>query len=347
MMGEPINPNAILATIFETHGVAGETQGEWVVFPETGIRACARIHDGPSETIIQLDIRMEIWPGWDLVESCAGIGEDRNAAIFNGFEAFMANTLHVLLAAFFFPDRDDLATCERWTINGTPRKVTISGATFRGNAPSGDAVAWFPEFEAALKAAPLSEGDHWIRLFYAQDGGAPMSCEALLDNQTWPEMERAMEGFAWTPAEGYYSVRLFLVVQGGVGVGQACSVISRAADEVAALEALGVGARRAALLYGFIVLAFGRPILESLGVAASDKFLLQGPDGERSEGLLMDEPIFVEALAVARSRNQLSREQLKAISMQSCEVDALNEALNAGHRPEDLKATPPVLFLPE
>jgi hypothetical protein len=216
--------NVELAELFRTHGVTCEAYGEWLVFPQKEMRAQARIFDPPVTETIQLDVRLELWPGWFLVESFAGLGQDRAASIANAFEAFALASLPVLLSAFLLPHPLVEVNREEWLINGRPRILTLGKLLQRG--ADADPL-WFAEFEEIIKASALTEGTHWIRLYYAQHNRKPMSYEALLDNEPWPEIQRAMERFDWWTGDGFHSTRLFLVVQGGVGVGQACSVISR------------------------------------------------------------------------------------------------------------------------
>lgn len=76
-----------------------------------------------------------------------------------------------------------------------------------------------------------------------------------------------------------------------------------------------------------VPLAFGRQLLDGLVSAPST---YQAHDGEHA---FADDPLFVAARERAR---QASREELEAIAMRSSEVIAVNKALHAGSRPEDL-----------
>lgn len=340
-----INPNALLADLMSAHGVRSELHDDGVLFPDHGKRGYARLFE--REQGGQLDVGIEIAPGWLLLESFAGIGGDRGEALGDAFRAFAQGALHVILSAFFAGGGDGQVTREQWIIAGTPRLVTLGNVMFRGRQQV-DPLAWFPQFEAALKASALPEGTHWLRLYLARQGSGAMTSEALLDNEIWPDMQQAMAHFAWPAAGDFYSIRLFLVVQGGVGLAEACTVIGRNGDPGAVEELVAMGAtpRHATLLYSLVTLAFGRRLMTGLNVVFPDKFLLRTPGGRQELRLLAGEPLFREAAALAQSRRQLSRDQFAAIALQSPEVMAVNDALNNGSSEAGLMLSAPLIRLP-
>jgi hypothetical protein len=69
-----MTPNEWLSQIIEAHGVRWERSDDWIVFPDHGKRGQARLY--PRERAYQLDTAIEIFPGWTLLESFAGIGTD-------------------------------------------------------------------------------------------------------------------------------------------------------------------------------------------------------------------------------------------------------------------------------
>lgn len=94
---------------------------------------------------------------------------------------------------------------------------------------------------------------------------------------------------------------------------------------VAALRAAGVP--RAHHACAIVPLAFGRQILEGL-VRLPETYMIEG-----REVAFADDPIYVAAREQAR---HASRAQLERIGLFSAEVDAVNRALHAGSKPEDL-----------
>jgi Family of unknown function (DUF6348) len=308
-----MNPNDWLSGLMNAHGVRSEQHDEWIVFPDHGKRGYARLF--PREHSCQLDIGIEIYPGWLVLESFAGIGADIDAALKDAFDAFARGALHVMLSAFFRATPDEQVTREQWNIARTTRQMTLGNVVFRGRTPA-DPVHWFPQLETALKSLALPEGTHWLRLYYAQRDSQAMIHEALLDNETWPELQEAMARFSWPLMGDFYSARLFLVIQGGVGLAEACTAICRAGghDAIDEMVTMGATLRQATLLYSFLTLAFGRKIIERLGASTSADFLLCSRDGQQTGRALANEPLFLQATALAQSRSQLSKDQFNSIA---------------------------------
>jgi hypothetical protein len=95
-------------------------------------------------------------------------------------------------------------------------------------------------------------------------------------------------------------------------------------------------AARAVLM---VPLAYGRRILDGL-VAVTPTYF----DGDR-ELVLADDPIFAAADRLART--EATREDLDRVGLRSSEVDAVNQALHRGSKPEDLELSPPMMRIEE
>jgi hypothetical protein len=95
----------------------------------------------------------------------------------------------------------------------------------------------------------------------------------------------------------------------------------------------------------FIPLALGRSILlEGLGIALPDSYLLVNGDA-REERKLAGEPFFRGTAFIARTlAADYGPSLLGQVALLSPEVQAVNEALNAGSQPQDLVASPPVVL---
>jgi hypothetical protein len=107
------------------------------------------------------------------------------------------------------------------------------------------------------------------------------------------------------------------------------------ADLVADLQRAGVPhADRAVAL---LPIAFGRLVLDGL-VALPATF----HDGQR-EIPFAEDPLYRAAEELART--QVRHGDIDDIAFRSAEVAAVNQALNAGSRPEDLLLTPPRVIL--
>lgn len=94
----------------------------------------------------------------------------------------------------------------------------------------------------------------------------------------------------------------------------------------------------------FLPLALGRAILlEGIGIALPDSYLLVRGD-TREEKKLADEKFFAAAKWLASTLgNDYGANTVGAVALLSAEVQAVNEALNAGAQPENLVASLPVV----
>ena len=107
-----------------------------------------------------------------------------------------------------------------------------------------------------------------------------------------------------------------------------------------ALIRAGLSRAEAAAAVRFVPLALGRAILlEGLGAELPDSYLLVHGDA-REERKLADEPFFAETLKLASQLGPAAGQ----VALASSEVQAVNAALNAGSRPEDLVASLPVVM---
>ena len=206
--------NAYLLELLRAHGVDAAPHGEWLVLSQANMKANASIVREAPGKWVQLDVRLEFAPGRTLNESFAGIGQTREQATADALHNFTTNSFHVIIAAFF-NHGDDQVSRDDWTVGGRLRQVTIGNVGIRGKPPvqGAELVSWFKLFEEKLKAQRLSEGVHWVRLYYAQMQGKSTACEVLLDNDVWEEMQAEMAAIDWPAGEEFYSLRVFLVMQ--------------------------------------------------------------------------------------------------------------------------------------
>jgi len=165
-----------------------------------------------DQTSVQLDIMVDLGKRV-MIESFAGWGAAPDDARERAFANFAANSLHVLLGAFYRAP-DEQITVETWPIRGSTWRAYLGNFGFqaareRPELPDG----LFGAIEAAIHAAPLADDVHWARLFYANLGNGESVVEALLDNEPWPSLEATARALAWQPSEGYYSVRYFMLLR--------------------------------------------------------------------------------------------------------------------------------------
>jgi hypothetical protein len=306
------------------------------------------VREGRAVPSVQLDVRVLPWTGRRLVESFGGFGKSVEAATADAFENFTRSSFHVLAAALHGMV-DDQVTTETWDLGGVARTVTLGNLVSRGAPPPASVRSdWFKALEAAIRARGLATGTHWVRAYHGATPGSPPTIEVLLDNETCRELEEALARFAWPATEGFFSVRIFFILRGGLDVTEAIAHMIALGEKNDGeiyddLVKRGFAPADADRLVAFVPLAFGRVLVATLPVTFPETaILVEG--GSRREVRLADEPIFAEAAAHAR-KGALTRDQFGALALRSAEINALNKALNAGSKPEDLAFSPPVVTL--
>ncbi len=353
--------NSTFVQIYKSHGIDAVLVGEWIEFPNRSLKCNAAIvqeNEMPAYLSVQLDVRLVIGSGRTILESCGGFGSMRDQAIASAIENFNATSLHVLLAAFF-SHANDYVTREEWIVGGRACRVTIGNVGIRGQPPvHGEQFhSWFKHFEQQLKAQNIGSGVHWVRLYFAQFHRKSSACEVLLDNEVWHEMQTSMAAFDWPLGEEFYSVRIFLTMQfdGADEVTPADAVNCLAEivaareqfdeDEVyTAMEQEGVPMALAHRAYQFTQVAWGRALLARLGVQFSPEFLCFDSEGAVVEsGRLADEPCFATANLLAL--RYMGSPGFKQLTLMSADMHAVNNALHAGSKPENLVTGPAAVFL--
>jgi hypothetical protein len=288
---------------------------------------------------IQLDVAIELWPGRTVLESVVGLGTGEPASA-DAIKSFAAGPFHALLEAFGIPQGDQV-TREHWTIGGRDREVVLGPVNVRGKAP--ETIAWFPALQAFLEASDLTPGLHWIRAFHAASDGKRVVLEVLRDNVPWPEAAAALDSAPWPIADGFVSVRTFLVVRGGVDITQVAALMVELDDEavIARLVAENHVERDARLAVAFLPLAFGRALLGPLGVELAATAMLGDV-----EIVLAGDPLYRAAAEHATQVHESGPSELfRALALRSAEVSAVNQALNAGSQAADLVLSPPMISL--
>lgn len=348
--------NEPLAELLRAHGVESRASDGWLLLPE-GQRARALVWDhsgGADVVMVQLDVVLELWTGRWIVESCAGYGGSRAEAVAVAFDSFAQSSLHPMLVAFLHTDHEVVR--DAWEVDGVTRAVTIGDVAVRGRSPGGTGLSltWFHALERNIKASSMPEGTHWIRLYHAQHDGNVVASEVLLDNVPWDVMNRAMEGVEFPKGQGFFSIRLFIVLQGGIDVSRAIArmIEMRGLHDVEIGEVLakdGADEREVQALLAYVPLAFGRIALEELPVRFSATAVTHvDADDEGTEVRLADDPIFSAADGLGRralAAGTLTQDEFLAVALRSAEVQAVNQAVQGGAEPEDLEVSAPVIRL--
>lgn len=199
-----------IAKLFEQHGLDHVVYNEWVIlngqFP--GVRATWF----PGETSGILSVETLVREGLIIEECFAGIGQGESG-IKDGLINFTTNSFHVLLAALFGKNDPEQVTTENWNINGKSYTAYIGNF---GTRASEGVTAHIPDglfdaIETTIRREPLTNDIHWFRLFFCNLANQ-FSFEALKDNEIWESGLECLEASDWRRDDGYYSVRLFLVL---------------------------------------------------------------------------------------------------------------------------------------
>lgn len=202
--------------LFRAHGLSCEIKNGWIVANAGLFFAQARVfvHSETSAfSNIQLDLDVRTPDGVAILESCGGLGETRHSAIADAINNMSNGSFHVIFSAL---TQKTCSHCEveHWTVNGTQRTVYVGPMVTRSNQPADFAfpIGWFAEMKKAIETHSLDQNMHWIRLYHMEfENGAPVN-ECLVDNQTDPILQSTLGDCDWTATNGFYSVRIFLII---------------------------------------------------------------------------------------------------------------------------------------
>jgi hypothetical protein len=115
-------------------------------------------------------------------------------------------------------------------------------------------------------------------------------------------------------------------------------------DVYAAMADAGMPAPVADRAYKFTQIAWGRVLLNGLGIRFSPEYTCFSGDGEVIEsGRLAEQPCFAAATSIAGE--YVGSPGFERLALMAAEVHAVNELLNKGSKPENLATTPPALFM--
>ena len=200
-----------LSKLFEDHGFTCVAHNDWVV-PNAELPALRALWY-PDQSSGRLDVHALVRDGVVIEECYAGLGQGERA-IGDALINFTVNSFHVLLAALWGKNDPEQVTTELWVIDG--KRYTAYIGDF-GTRCSDGVVADIPNnlfssITETIKAEKLTEDIHWFRLFFCNVANE-FTFEALKDNEPWDKGVSCLERVAWRLDDGYYSVRLFVVLR--------------------------------------------------------------------------------------------------------------------------------------
>ena len=208
----------LLVDTLKAHGLNAFAHQDWVVvdgnFPALSAVFVneRQLEHGAS---VQLDVRVLLAGGQQMIESFGGGGSDGSEARANAFEGFCRGSLHVLMAAFWNQVDEDQVAVEFWELGGTMWRAVIGNFITKGQDGRQPQIPQelFPTIEHHIKQLSPAEDTLWVRTYFCNVGSAPTVTEVLLNNQHWLETEAAIAGLPWEAAPYFYSVRNFLILQ--------------------------------------------------------------------------------------------------------------------------------------
>jgi hypothetical protein len=165
-----------------------------------------------DSVVVQLDIHV-LLPEQSFTESFVAHAATIEEGIASAFEQFEVNVLHTLIMAFWDNAKkvENGVGTDTWEINGHRWQAVISNYGYRGDESLDDIIddsdSMFLEVEKAIKALPLDKDIYAVRSVYTNVGDGRRVTEALINNEEFPELERAISQLKWKHTDGYYSVR--------------------------------------------------------------------------------------------------------------------------------------------
>lgn len=303
-----ITATKLITELFVNHGVKAVQQDNVIDFIDKNmhmqVNCFLHEHDNHQQTV-QLDVVLYygIKP---IVESFSGWGNDEMSMVQDAVQVFTISTFHTMLSVFFNDEFDNQVEKEIWQINQREFEMTIGHFISRGEVPETLGTVWFDEYQKEVQKLPLSDGVHWLRLYYGQADNQAIAYETLLDNEHCQEIMPLVEGFSWQASEGFYSMRVFLVAKRGIDFGRMAYLIAYADEQYQAIEPLQkleLSQLEAEKAVVFIPEAFSMVLMKQIGVQGDFPTKAQAVnDADQTIELdLSQEPIFQQALQLAQS----------------------------------------------
>lgn len=208
-----LNKPTVLKQLLEVHDLTVETREEWCA-PNGRLPAVRTVwteaEDGGAG---RLDVEIVLDDERRVIERFAGLGATPDERQKDALRSLLASAFPAMVAAYWGQVDTDQITVERWDIGGINWQVFIGGFSKRAGQGVDVVVPklYLEQIATAIRGGELTSDSHWIRTFFCNMNTDNQIYEALLDNTQWIEGERALKGLAWPKAEGFYSVRNFVV----------------------------------------------------------------------------------------------------------------------------------------
>ena len=202
-----------LQRALEAHGLRSQIEGGRVSVQD-GLTVEPRVLERGVQVQVDFAVQSPRLGGAGLLDSFAGVGADRESAELNAFNKFLAGSFHVLIEALTDHRCDnEEVDWDDWSgANGSWR--VCMGPLFLLATRNGARLEGFDDFFPTVERAFCEKaggGPHWLRIFLGSLDGKHLGGEVLVDGESWPETQAALENHAWVMPEGYASLRLLLI----------------------------------------------------------------------------------------------------------------------------------------
>lgn len=204
--------NSRLKELLEAHGLNCIEKDDWIR-PNGNFPLISMVwYPKPEQGIGLLQIDVQIDEQNALKECFAGIGAGEKG-LSDGIHNLCANSLHVLLAAFWGINDPEQVTTEEWTIDEKKYTAYIGPFGTRGSDGQHPGIPneAFDKIESAVKTTKHSSKFNWFRTYFCNLNNDKKVFESLHNNETWEKGESALKSVGWHTSNKFYSVRNFLV----------------------------------------------------------------------------------------------------------------------------------------
>lgn len=210
-----IDVNKQLVELLEAHDLEiGQTEEYFFaegLFPGIVAQAFEMENFGDS-VVVQLDITL-LFPNDQFVESFVAQAATAEDAIQNTFEQFESTVLHTFIMAFWAKATkvENGVGTDVWDINGQKWEAIISNYGYRGYEDFDSIIpeidTLYDAIKTAIEAYPLTKDIYAIRSVYTNGTNGQEVTEGLINNEEFPELQKAVSQLEWSRSEKFYSVR--------------------------------------------------------------------------------------------------------------------------------------------
>lgn len=206
----PISIKDQLSALMTSHDVPFHIEEDWVV--PFGQLPAIRAIWYPREQSGVLEVEVLLAQEQVIIECFAGFGTGSDA-INDAIHNFCVNSFHVFLAAFWHQVDDNQVLVEDWIVNQQHFSAYIGNFGRRSNLLTEPNIPdrLFLDVQNAIEADVLAQHPHWFRVFFCNVSG-DFTFEALHNNEIWEKGLNALRLIDFEKADGYYSLRLFLIL---------------------------------------------------------------------------------------------------------------------------------------